>query len=107
MLKRKNSNGMTLIELMLALTLSTFILSFLYEIYLAAENNRRMQHNLMTIQENTQLISQLIAQHVRMSGYAGCAKLTKDFPIKNNVLTDFSEKTKIQRYDKNDSKPGT
>ena len=98
---------MTLIECMLALTLSTFMVSCLFEMYLAVENHRSFQDNLISMKENAELISQLMAHHLRNAGYAGCAKLTNDFPINNHLTIDISEKSKIQSDNEKDIKPET
>ena len=67
MFARKNIRGISLIELMLGVTLSTLVINILFEIYLASQNNHLMQNNLITMQENVRLISQIITKKIRMS----------------------------------------
>ena len=107
MFARKNIRGISLIELMLGVTLSTLVINILFEIYLASQNNHLMQNNLITMQENVRLISQIITNRIRMSGYAGCVRLSKDFPLKNHLMVEVSEKTKVQQYKNNEIKPNT
>ncbi len=96
MFKRKNSIGITLIELMLALSLSIFLISLLFEIYLIAENSQLTQAALISLQENEQILSQLVLRHIRMAGYAGCEKLADDFPFYNHLTEKVSLSNKIQ-----------
>ncbi len=107
MFKTNHSVGMTLIELMLALMLSTFIISALFEIYVMAEKNRLMQKNAITLQENAYVITQLLKEYVRRIAYTGCGKLTPSFPFKNNLRREVSLKNKITPYLNVDVKPGT
>jgi type IV pilus assembly protein PilW len=100
MFKRRNSVGITLIELMLALSLSIFLISLIFEIYLIAENSRLTQSALISLQENEQILSQLLLRHIRMAGYAGCGKLSDDFPFYNHLTEKVSLRNKIKLYQK-------
>ncbi len=107
MFNEKNSIGTTLIEMMLALILSIFILSSVFEIYLISENNRLAQTNLMNMQENAEIINQMLKKSIHTAGYIGCAKLTDDFPFKNHFPFKINQKNKIEFYRENEAKPGT
>jgi len=107
MFKKRNSIGITLIELMLALALSILIIGGIFEIYLIAENNRLIQTTVITMQEDAQMITQLFKGQIHAAAYMGCAKLTNDFPFKNNLPFKISQKNKIERYQDTDVKEGT
>lgn len=107
MSSRKNLFGMTLIEMMLALTLSLFIMGLLFEIYLFAENSRVAQTALITLQENAQLISRIFRKQIQSSTYFACAKLTDEFPFINNSPYMLDSKNRIGKYQDVERKTGT
>lgn len=98
MFKRKNSIGMTLIELLLALSLSLFLITLIFEIYLIAENNQRTQSDLISLQESEQILSQILQRHIHMAGYIGCAKLTDDFPFYNHLSENIGVNNIIEFF---------
>jgi hypothetical protein len=79
--------GVTLIELMLALTGTAFILSLLSSIYLTAQTSFTTQSDLSQLQDNARIAASFLTHDIHLAGYIGCAKLTADFPLKNT--TDF------------------
>lgn len=91
-------NGLTLIEMMLALTLSVLILSGIMEIYLATENNHLTLTALSSLQENGNIAIQLLSSDIRIAGYIGCAKLTPHFPLTTHVATSMTPENKIENY---------
>lgn len=91
----RSTSGLTLIELMLALTLSTIILSTLIAVYLSSEKNFQTQNSLSTIQENARTIIQLLKTNIHNAGYIGCAKLKDNFFIKNYADYALNAKNKI------------
>ncbi len=107
MLKRKNSIGLTLIELILALTLSLFLISLSIEIYLLAEKSQRAQAALISLQENQQILSQILRQHIRMAGFSGCGRFSSDFPFYNHLPQYISLNNKIAIYPHTDIKTNT
>lgn len=98
---------MTLIELILALALSSLIINSIFAVYLIAENARLAQKSLITLQQNVQVISQLFKYHIRLLPYAGCAKLTETFPFENHLSFALPLKNHIMAYRDSDSKAGT
>jgi len=107
MFKTKNSAGMTLIELMLSLTLSFLIISSVLEIYLLAENTRHLQSNIITLQENAEIISLILKNNIKASSWFGCAKLTDDFPFKNHLPFLLNQKNHIVPYQSDQVKAGS
>lgn len=107
MFNKKNQLGMTLIEMMLALSLSIFLISVVLKMYLIAESSQIAQTDLLTIQQNMQMISQILKHEVKASSYFGCAKFTDDFPFKNNSIYILNQKNRIEKYQNTDVKAGT
>lgn len=100
MLKDARSNikkmyGFSLIELMLALTISMAVISMISTIYLAAQKNFSLQSELSDIHENAYIAIELLNSDIRKAGYIGCAKLTEDFPLKNFFQYGMNLKNKI------------
>ncbi|TCO80273.1 prepilin-type N-terminal cleavage/methylation domain-containing protein [Plasticicumulans lactativorans] len=61
--------GMTLVELMVALTIGTLIMLFLVEIFAQASTNARLQRNIAWMQEDGRTALEIIAREVRLAGY--------------------------------------
>jgi len=93
-------NGITLIELMIAMALGLFVLASLVVLYVSAEKNIMAQEALISIEENTQIAFQLLRKNIRTAGYIGCPSLTKTFSVKNYPLTIWH---KIEGYQDNKS----
>jgi type IV pilus assembly protein PilW len=99
--------GMTLIELMLALTLTLLILTGLSSVYLAIAKNHLAEAGLQNIQENARVTLQLLNSTLRLAGYIGCAKLEDDFGVASSVPDLITKKNRIQPYFSSEMKPGT
>ena len=76
--RRPQYRGITLIELLIGITLSLFILSMLIEIFLATEKNHRALAALTDLQDNANIAIQLLSKSIRTAGYSGCAQI---FPM--------------------------
>lgn len=64
---------MTLVEVMVAITLSLILLSGVMQIFLSSKHTYLMNEELSRLQENGRLVLDLLAHDVRMIGYQGCA----------------------------------
>jgi Tfp pilus assembly protein PilW len=87
--------GFTLIELLIVSVISMGIFGALTTIYLTTEKNYQAQIALTSIEENAQYTLHFLEKSLHMAGNIGCAKLTKDFPIKHLSSYDFSASNKI------------
>ncbi len=103
----KYSIGYTLIELMVAFTLSFLIISMVVEIYLIANKNQQMQITLIALKDNEQMTNQILTSAIRRAGYALCTKLSDDFPFYNHSTLTFDFKNTIQPFYTPEMKPGT
>ena len=70
--KNKKQSGLTLIELMVALTLSLIIMGGVIQIFIANKATYRMNEALSRVQENGRFASMFLTQDIRMAGFQGC-----------------------------------
>lgn len=79
-----NQTGFTLIEMMIALLISAFLIGGILQIFLSAKQSFKMQENLSDIQENIRFTSEFLSDTIRQAGSQGCKQLVNDGkPIKN------------------------
>lgn len=68
----KTQNGITLIEILVALALSLIILAGVMHIFLNNKQTYRVQEAFARLQENGRFALQFITEDLRMAGYVGC-----------------------------------
>ncbi len=71
-------SGLTLIELMVAMTLALAILAGISYIYVQGKDGFRVQDNQARLQENARLAYTIISRDLTMAGHFGCAKPSID-----------------------------
>lgn len=74
-----SQRGLSLIELMIALLLSTFITLGVLTMYLDSTETSQVSRSLARVQESGRIGLDLIARDLRMTGFAGCADPLQDF----------------------------
>ncbi len=67
--KRNNQGGLTLIEILVALVLSLFLLIGLIQIFIGTRQSSRVLENLSRVQENGRFSIDAINRIVRLAGY--------------------------------------
>ncbi len=83
-LNLKSQRGFTIIEVMVAVTLSLIVLAGVTQIYLGSKTTYKMQEASSEVQESGRFAMDFISKDVRMAGYIGCAN--PDFvAITNNI----------------------
>lgn len=65
--------GISLVEVMVALVISLFLLTGIVQVYLANKTSYSFTNAISRIQENGRYAMDTMAQDLRMSGYFGCA----------------------------------
>lgn len=70
--RHTHQSGMTLIEIMIALLISAFLIAGVIQLFLNSKQTYRMQENLSRLQENGRFAVEFIARDVRMAGYRTC-----------------------------------
>lgn len=79
---KNKQQGMTLIEILIALVLGSFLLAGVYKIFLNSKQNYLMQEGLSRMQESGRFALEFISRDIRMSGYEGCSTTTAT-PVNN------------------------
>ncbi|MBI2779430.1 MAG: PilW family protein [Gammaproteobacteria bacterium] len=82
---RISQRGLTLVEVMVAITISLILLAGVMQIFLSSRQTYRVQDGLARIQENGRFAMQFLSNDIRMAGYTGCASKT---PNVRNIAND-------------------
>lgn len=92
--------GLSLIELLIALTLGIFLVFGVIEVYVSSKQTYRSQDSLSRLQENARFALDTLVSDVRRSGYAGCS-LISDSNLDITVapdITPYSAETSFYGY---------
>lgn len=68
----KKQQGMTLIEIMIALAIGTFLMAGVMQIYLGSRQSFRMLDSLSRMQENGRFAMEFIDRDIRLAGFREC-----------------------------------
>lgn len=103
MLKQK---GLSIVELMIAITLGLILLTGVMQVFLSSRNVFSSQQALSRIQESGRMAIEFMSRDIRMAGFMGCASRSENIQI-NNKLNDantitFNFKEGIRGYAKED-----
>ncbi len=74
--------GMTLVEVMIALAISMVLLTGVLQIMLSSKQTYRIQEGTARLQENGRFATQFLSEDLRMAGYSGCSSGI----IPNNIV---------------------
>ncbi|MBI5041483.1 MAG: PilW family protein, partial [Gammaproteobacteria bacterium] len=77
--------GFSLVELMIAITISLLLLAGVIQIFLASRQTYTMQDGMSRLQENARYALDRISQDIARSGYMGCSD-SAAVAIANNLL---------------------
>jgi hypothetical protein len=88
-------HGMTVIELLMALSITLFILLSLTMLDVIIQKNYTLQNSLLTIQENARLAIRYFKKYSYHAGNIGAARLTENFPVKSFAATTITTHNKI------------
>ncbi|MDN5850751.1 MAG: PilW family protein [Nitrococcus sp.] len=81
----KYTSGFSLVEIMVALTLSLLLLGAVLQVFMSAKASYRMNEGLARLQETGRFAANILAGDIRMAGYQGCMTLDK---IEPNVIVE-------------------
>ncbi|OAI21156.1 hypothetical protein A1359_19775 [Methylomonas lenta] len=70
--RQRRQQGMTLIEIMIALVIGAFLLGGVLQIFVNSKQTYRMQENLSRMQENGRFAMEFLEHDLRMAGFWGC-----------------------------------
>jgi len=68
----KKQSGLTLIELMVTVAISSVILAGVVNIYIGSLSQAKLTTNLSSMQESGRFALEVMARDIRMAGYTGC-----------------------------------
>lgn len=75
---RITMSGFSLVEIMVALGISLFILAGIGYVYISSKQTYRTQEQLARLQENGRLAFEYLARDIRVAGYWGCGTAGMD-----------------------------
>ncbi len=75
---KKQQHGMTLVELMVAITISLTMLAGVVQIFIGNKQTYRVTEELSRVQENGRFTMDFLAREVRMADFWGCANAAVD-----------------------------
>lgn len=78
-----NDRGLSLIEVMVALAVSSILLLGVATVYTASKRSYQTNDELAGLQENARFALHTLARNVRMAGYTGCRKLDSTGLVNN------------------------
>src|SRR5688572_9551627 len=92
---RLRQRGLSLIELMIAITLGLVLMAGVTQMFLSSQTVFHTQQAMSRIQENGRLGMAFMAKDIREAGYMGC--LSDPTAIKNDLKTanDFAYRMKV------------
>ncbi len=82
--KSQNQQGMTLVEILIAMLIGLVLLSGVLSIFTNSKQTYRMQEALSRLQENSRFAMDFISRDVRQAGFLGC----NSNALIENVLND-------------------
>jgi prepilin-type N-terminal cleavage/methylation domain-containing protein len=67
----KRKNGLTLIELLIALVLSSILIAALYQLFISQQKTYTVQDQVADMQQNIRVAIDQMTREIRMAGYGG------------------------------------
>lgn len=80
-----SQKGLTLVEIMIAITISLVLLAGIMQIFMSSKQSYNIQQALSRVQENARLVSDLMLRDITAAGYLGCLGATDEVV---NTLAD-------------------
>lgn len=104
----RNQRGVTLVELMIAVTISSIVMIGIGSVYTSSKRSFKLQEEFSRLQENGRFAINHITRFVRSAGYSGCASGLDSIESILNPTTDgiWEFATGIEGYDYIGTEPG-
>lgn len=87
--------GVTLLEMLMALTVSLVLLLFLSTAYLATERHHQTQTAMAALQMNAVVVAKLLANELKQVGYFGCLSREGLLSMQNQTLYPIHEANQL------------
>lgn len=81
----QRQKGLSLVELMIALALSSALILGIFTVYLDSSRTGRLSDSLAKIQESSRIGMDILARDLRMVGFQGCAD---PYDVTMNIIAD-------------------
>jgi len=105
--RRSHQDGLSLIELMVAMVISLFLLAGVIQIFIGSKQSYRVNEGLSRLQENARYAFDRIAQDLNASGYMGCND-SRGVDVNGDLLlTNALSDTTTTAYDFTNTLDGT
>ena len=113
MRSRQTMSGLSLIELMIALTIGLIIMLGVVQVFAASRTAYQLSEGLARVQENSRFAMDSLQRELRMAGHFGCVNdqahdpqgtLATTFAAGGHPALDFARS--IQGYEATNTKPG-
>jgi len=86
----KHQHGISLVEILVALVISLFLLAGIIQVYVANKSSYGFTNSISRIQENGRYAMELMAQDLRMAGFFGCAVFdTEDDASMDSIVNNL------------------
>ena len=95
---KKHQQGMTLIELMIALVISLVLLGSLIEVYLGSKQSYNLVEESSRLQENGRFAINIMTRDIRGADFWGCLRKPDDKNLYNNLNFDPNDPAQAQQY---------
>jgi type IV pilus assembly protein PilW len=88
----KKQLGLSLIELMIAITLGLILITGVLQVFISSKTVYTTQQALSRIQETGRLAVDFLTRDIRMAGYMGCASRSSEMKVSNMLNNSTSYK---------------
>ncbi len=95
----QKQSGLTLVEILVALVISLFLMGGIVQVYLGNKATYRFSDASSRIQENGRFALDQITTDVRMAGFFGCVDMTQNADLVQNHLNTASANWNAGRHD--------
>lgn len=85
---RRDQSGITMVEIMVALTVSLILMAGVIQIFISSKATYRTQTEAARLQENARFAAEFMARDIRMAGFTGCASRPNDETTPSDRVTN-------------------
>lgn len=87
--------GISLIEIMVALTITTIIASAIFEMYIVSKHSYQLQMALHDIQFKANIVTHTLKKNIQSAGYMGCRRLAHQVPLPSSTHYQLTPANKL------------
>ena len=102
----KHNRGVTLVELMIAMVISTIVLLGVATVYSSTKRSYKVQEEMARLQENARYAFNVMARDIRGAGFVGCNPTITSLLDSNSELFDFQAGIEGWEFDASGTAPG-